>query len=430
VTQFILAFHCVSSEIEPSVELFWKQVAQELEPLGKQLILLSTVKVADPALPVIEIPFQITEFKGLHEATHTVRAQDPDVLDVVQWYRCSPEHALKGVSSAVGFFSDLLDALRPAAVIGWQSMNPVTRLVRRLSRERDTPFWVAERGWFRGTLMVDLCENSGLSEVTQCLPLARLMDRLPCDPVKYEAERRRLLDGSSFARYSQSVQQSRLDFRRDHGIGSDASVAVLFTHGEPHLNRLHRDSIRQCHYTSAEQLNFQCGEIAIDLYKRGHWLLVQEHPFNRGSGATLRLPELPTVRHVSSTVDTLLEAGDYFLFTLSTIQFDAALKRKRFGLLSNGILAHPNGPPQIWRYEEIGDFVDAVLDDSAWKPRYQVLDQRMAFLLDHVLLGIHDDVVRRDSAVRFVESLSKLSSEPPFNSEDLLDGFFARHGSR
>ncbi len=422
---FVLAFHCVPAWVEPAIGMFWSALARALRAHGQTLVLVSTVPLTDPELPVVSIPYLLTEFPV--DAGTLAGTPDTELIDEIgAWFGCPPDEAMTAAQSACALFQDLLDTFEPSGVIGWQSMNPASRLLRQLARQRDIPCWMAERGWIRGTLMLDLCENNFLSELNLSLPLKRLAEAHRHDEQAFAAQARRLTENSCRSRYASPEFCPREEFRARHHIPTDVRVFVLMTHGEPHLNALPRGRIRANHSTSRERLQADVDNLAHALARQGKWLLVQEHPFNDAAGAALVLPQLPNVLRVTASVDTLIECADCMLFTLSTVQFDAALAGKPFGLLSRGPLSLASGPPQRADHASTEAFLASIEDADAWPARRLIIDRRLAFLLDHVLLSIDDEAARIDSAQRAADLLGPLTAYPPADLDQRFSQFIER----
>jgi hypothetical protein len=95
------------------------------------------------------------------------------IQTIANWYRLEESVAIRVGSAAQSFIENLLEHVQPAAVLSWQSAHPASRITRLACESRDIPWWCAERGWLRDTLMVDLCENNALSEAARSLGLRR-----------------------------------------------------------------------------------------------------------------------------------------------------------------------------------------------------------------------------------------------------------------
>jgi 2-polyprenyl-3-methyl-5-hydroxy-6-metoxy-1,4-benzoquinol methylase len=386
----VLAFHCVPHAVAPGIERFWEQLSALLSQHGHTLILVSTTPVESTSLNVIDIPYELTEFPRRYPYQPSLGSMpnEREIMDVVSWYRCDYDTACRSLQIAHEFFGSLLNTLRPSAVLGWQSLNPVTRVLRARTRASDIPFWSGERGWVRNTLMFDQGENHYLSEAGTSLSIARLREH--CTPAvsTIEVLRTRALGATELGRYASTNRLSREDFRSRNNIPADAYVVAFFSHGEPSLNALDLSTIRELHDTSSDRLQQRLDAVTDELLARGCWLLVQEHPFNTDNGRALKLRESPHVLRVSENVSTLFDAADHYLFSPTTLQFDAVFLEKSFGLMARSALYRDGLPPFIGDHDSVGAFLDAVMDQEAWPSCRDRLRADVAFLYENLLIDI------------------------------------------
>ncbi|MBL8386760.1 MAG: FkbM family methyltransferase [Hydrogenophaga sp.] len=396
----VLAMHCVPAEVDPRVEAFWSALAQALAQRGHALMLLSTTPVNDPALHVIDMPFELTgfvrHFAALPSAGEAVSEQD--IHDAVGWYGCDHDTARDNLRLAQAFLRDLLDTLRPAAVLGWQALNPLTRVLRASARAAEVPYWSGERGWVRNTLMFDLGGSHLLGELSTSLASARQRERYLPHPLLLQSLRQRATQAASLGRYAGAERLGREALRERLGIAAEDRVAVLFTHGEPGMNTMATASVRELHDLSGPLLQQRLDALAQALSARGFWLLVQEHPFNAAAGRCLRLPEGVRVVGVREDVSSLLEAADVCFFTLATLQFDAVFLDKPFGLLGRSALCRDGLPPVMGDHASADGFLDTVLDAAAWPARFERLRADVAFQFENLLIDTEPDAVAQGAA--------------------------------
>lgn len=391
VDGIVLAVNCVPTEADAAVPAFWQALSRALAARRMQLVVASTTTLPpDSGLEVIEIPFLLTEFPARFRKRARFGSPSDRAAraDATRWYGCSPAEAAEAVSVAGEFFTDLLDTLRPSAVLGWQSVNPVTRALRQCALAADIPFFSGERGWVRNTLMFDLAGNHALSEVHLSLMAATLRERF----VPESAVLRRLADrarnAGDLGRYKAGGPIEGAVLRAKLGIPADARVTAMFTHGEPGLNALETPTLREMHGMSHEVLQRRLDAVGDAVGSRGEWLLVQEHPFNRDSGRTMQLKTSERILGVQENVSSLLDAADTYLFTQATLQFDAAFLDKPFGLLAKSPLYRAGEPPLLTDYTSVGEFLDAAGDRAAWPRRAARLRADIAFLYENFLLDI------------------------------------------
>lgn len=404
----VLAMHCVPAAVDPSIEMFWEQCSAELAKRGYCLVLVSTTPVSNSSLNAIDIPYLLTDFPQRYclRPSAGLAVEERDVMDVASWYQCPYETAQDALRVAREFWSQLLDTLRPAAVLGWQSLNPATRLLRTLARGADIPFWSAERGWVKNTLMLDTGENNYLSEMRTSLALDRLRERCPAQESTLQRLGERARHATDLGRYSGPHRLSREAMRAKYGIPNDASVLAFFNHGEPGLNALYQSGQQDQHGLSAPLLQARFDVLCHVAQARGHWMLVQEHPFNEKSGRTLRLPAMANVIPVSENVGSVVDAADHLLFSLATLQFEAAFLDKPFGLLSRSALYRAGAPPFVGDFDTMEAFLDAVMDRSAWPERQLRLQREIGFLYENHLIDIEIDQLQT-SALRVSEHLAQ-----------------------
>jgi len=209
------------------------------------------------------------------------------------------------------------------------------------------------------------------------------------------------------------------------GIPAAARVVALFAHGEPSLNALDNATQRQFHDLSGELLQERLDAVTDELLARGAWLIVQEHPFNRSNGKTMRLKKSPRVIGVEENVSSVLDAADHYLFTLATLQFDAAFLDKSFGLLTRSALYRAGEPPLISDYVDVRGFLDAVMDTAAWPQRSARLRRDIAFQYENFLLDIEPGAVDA-SAQRWSAHLAQLVRRVDGGLDERVDRFLGK----
>jgi hypothetical protein len=384
---FVLAFHCVPWDVEPAIENFWRQLRKRLQDQGQELLLVSTAPLHDPDLPYLGIPFYLPDF-GLQNATNSFATNHPLMVRMLQdWYELPRVKAKNVHAHVMDFIHRLLDALQPAAVLSWQGANPLSRMVRELCLSRDIPWWATERGWIKGTLMFDLCDNNALSEVNRSLITQRTMATFrPSDELVREI-RQRVSANSSAARYPESKSAAKTTVREQLGLSPNTPIWALFNHGEPHVNAL-SPRVRCAHLMDATSLQKCLSQLSAALHARGVALLVREHPFNRTNGRALNLTGLSNVYAHEGDLDELISDADVGLFTLSTLQFEWALRGKPLGLLCRGMLSGKGMAPQWGEHTSANEFVNDCLDTRKWEHRHVEIERRIAYLYESQLIDL------------------------------------------
>jgi hypothetical protein len=426
----ILAVNCVGEDVDPNIKAFWEHATERLAERGFVLIVATSTPLTSDRINTVNFLFDLTQFARRYPQ-HFDTAQPPvdsaQAERVMSWYRCSQDEAVRSLIVARRFYLDLIETVRPAAVIGWQSMNPGTRLLFDAANHRDIPVWCAERGWVRDTLMIDLGQNNFLSELHRSFALMRLFERYPFDEAGYAQLESRKLGASRVGRYNSSDFADNETFRAQSGIAPDARIVTFFVHGEPSLHRSAGSVLSDMHRTSKDSLQQQLDEISEYCIARGIYLLVQHHPFNKPYGYTLRLASSPYVKDVSVNIHTLLNASDRCLFTFSTIQLDAVFQRKPFGLLSKSSLDVENGAYSIEQYASTFAFMDALMAAEDWQARLTQLQRFVLFIHENFLLEITPDRVA-ESADRFAAQMSKFQRPIDAKFPERIEYFLGKWG--
>ncbi len=428
VQGLVLAVNCTPEEADPAVATFWGQLHEQLGAQGMQLVIASTTPLSNPALQVLEIPFELHSFAERFPLADGQAPAVPPALvdDLVRWYGCTAEQAAAGWHQAQAFFDDLLQTLRPSAVLGWQSVNPVTRVLRQSARAADVPFWAGERGWLRHTLMFDTLENNALGETNLSFSLAQLRARWAPSPATLQHLQARARAATDLARYPGDPPITGAALRQRLGIPAGDTVVAFFGHGEPSFGMWQSGPMAQMHDMPAGQLQARLDAVSDALLARGAWLLVQEHPFNRARCNTLALRDSPRVISVAENVGSVVDAADACLFTQATLQFDVAcLGHKPFGLLARSPLYRAGTPPLYGDFPSAQAFLDSVMDHAAWPARRAQLQTDIAFLYDTLLLDIAPDAVA-PSAERWARHLGQLLRPLDDGFDERVGRFLAR----
>ncbi len=389
----VIAFHCVPGDVEPNIEKFWIELRLRLQAQGQELLLATTASVTEPQLPHLRLPFHLPDIGGV---PGQVELADPRLVQTISnWYRIGHVEAAAVWCRVHGFVAGLLDSTQPAAVISWQSTHPLSRLTRQACLSRDIPWWCAERGWLRDTLTVDTCENNALSEVSRSLGLRRAYGRYEIPEPLPQAVRDRFHSGASARRYPQDAPAQQVPLRQRLGLASDARVFAWLTHGEPHVNSIANASVQANHGMNKELLQAELLELATELERMGAWLVVREHPFNAIHGRCLDIHGLSNVLADDGDLDELMDQADFFLFTLSTLQFEVALRGKPFGLLARSLLSEPGEAPFRGDFGDCSGFLRAFTTTAEWAPRCQAILRKVCFLYENQLLDLAPDQGRR-----------------------------------
>jgi hypothetical protein len=424
----VLAINCVPKEIDPNILQFWTIVANRFKERGVHFILASTTRTSSANIKTVDVLFNLPDFARRYPG-HFDPIQPPpasaQIIQLMNWYSCSYEDALKSLNIAQQYYDQLIESLCPAAVIGWQSMNPCTRLLFQAANSRDIPVWSGERGWIADTLMFDLGQNNFLSEIHRSFAIDRLFERYKFDAKIYAQLETRKLAKERVGRYSSEIFVKEDDFRARLSIPTDAKIIAFFMHGEPamHLNLF--SVLNELHRTSKVTLQRQLDEISKYCIDHGYYLLIQHHPFNRDRGYTLDLADSIYIKEVSVNFHTLLNASDRCLFTFSTIQYDAVLQHKPFGLLSRSSLNVSNAAYVEEEFCSFNDFMDALVDALDWEIRLKNLQRFLLFIYENFLLDISPAYIV-ESANRFAAQIAKFERHIDRNIASRIEEFLGK----
>lgn len=424
----VIAFHCVSRDVEPAIEAFWKHLRTSLQAQGQELILVSTVQIHDPDLPHLGIPFYLPDFCN-QQPSQIIPVNNELMIRVLQdWYKIPINQAKNVHENVMDFILRLLEALQPAAVLSWQGAHPMSRMVREICQSRDIAWWSTERGWIKDTLMFDLCDNNVLSEVNRSLIAKRTMANFQ-PPLRLLHEiRERVLESTSVARYPEIKEHAEASIRERLGLPSETPIWALFTHGEPHVNSL-SPAVRWAHQMDSSELQKCVTQLSTALKVRGAVLIVREHPFNSINGRALDISGLSNVYGHDGDLDELINSADVGLFTLTTLQFEWALRKKPFGLLCRGLLSGKDLAPQWNEYMSEEEFIDDCLDMEKWTIRYKEIERRIAYLYESQLVDLRPDSLE-NSAQEIADLLVMHGGASLSVAINGLNSFIAHEDSR
>lgn len=390
----VLALNFVPEAVEPGIHAFWQSVSIVLEAQGHSLVMASTTPMA-PALNSLPVPYLLTDFTTRYSANiDLASAALPCPLferKVQDWYGCDQTLARTSIQIASAFLNQLITAMGPVAVIAWQSTHPLSHLMLEVARSHSLPTWSAERGWFPQTLMFDVADNNYLSEVGRSLVAQSLINSYSPSRDELDNMALRLMNDKN-GRYAAAPTQSGAELRQRLGIAPEARVFALFTHGEPFLFA-GEGTLAELHGLSRSNYLNMFQDIKRYCTEGGHYLLVQEHPFNRDQPHELSINDEPGVISLRENVHTLLDAADHFIFTLSTVQAYAVAYKKSFGLLAKSFLHVSDGPYYHGDYPDIREFMNTIVSGADWQSRQATIEKRMAFYLKHFLLDISPDQI-------------------------------------
>jgi hypothetical protein len=424
------AFHCVPYEVSPDLELFWGELQKQLNSNGYSLLLITTVKLKITTIPHIFVPYMLLEYPELREIESDKNKNNYDYLirHLMDWYFFEYETASKTFHKVYNFYQSLFNVCKPLGIISWQSMHPISRLCRQLCIEQGIPWWVSERGWVNGTLMIDTHENNFMSELNQSFLSEKIFKNYETNYNILNKFVDRVSSAKSIARYPNSLNCiDDVDLKNRLGIPAGSKVYTFCAHGEPHIcaaNTFH--SIQRQHQLTFSKLQSNLKSVADFLASRGDYLLVKEHPFNTIHDRELSLEGFQNTIKVDAAIDDLITISDHFLFTVSTIQFDLFLMNKSFGLLSNGILSGINEAPNISDFTDVHHFINEIENECNWRVRKIGIDKKISYLLDYFLYEIGEDS-NKVSIAAILPLLLKFTGDNSFDLSKSLESLKNRY---
>ncbi len=395
----VIAFHCVPASIAPEIEELWSTLQKDLWAQSQQLLLISSTAIRNPNLLHIRVPYELPKYPASKSPTD-YQSNHHLVEGLESWYRLNKEQAKNVYGKAKNFYSELLDIAQPAAVISWQSMNPASRIVREACAARGIPWWCSERGWVRGTLMIDTAENNFLSESTVSLTLQKIYKKyLPNESLinRYKKKTDAL---ATIARYPSQKQVHVSSLRSSLKIPRNSKIYVFMNHGEPHVGAMNSlFGLQNQHELRPGQLQSTIDHIARHLASRGDYLIIKEHPFNVKHSRTIATEHLPNTWTIDTSLEAIDDEADGYFFTLSTLQFEIALKGRRFGLLSRGPLSNFAAAPCLHDFTTIEAFLHEIENSNAWEKRSKEIERRISFYLEHLLLDLEKEHLAESSKI-------------------------------
>jgi hypothetical protein len=387
----VLAFHCVPQNIAPEVEAYWAALREALRVQGQDLLLITTAVVKNDSLPHLRLPFELDRYT-LDKKISSGRHEHPLIESLQSWYGFSRDKSQLVYLNVKRFYEQLLDAIEPAAVLSWQSIHPTSQIVREACLTRGLPWWSCERGWVRETLMVDSGHNNFMTETTSSLGLHRAYEQYKTNLALIEKYKQKTRALQTIERYPKRSKDAEKSIRQGLQLAAGQKIYALMTHGEPHVGAIPGlYGLQRQHALEPGQLQTAIEKVATYLANRGDYLVVKEHPFNLKYQRTLRTEGLPNTVTTQSSIDELDAMVDGYLFTLSTLQFETALKGKPFGLLSRGPLSGPSQAPCLHDFDAIDNFFQEIETPKSWQMRSAEIDRKISFYLENFLLDLCEE---------------------------------------
>jgi hypothetical protein len=351
-------------------------------------------------IPHVQVPFSMEKYPDANTGLDQFKSNFNHVLidGLSKWYNINENKSKIIFRVAFDFYQSLIDAIQPSLIISWQSMHPVSRIVREIAVARGIPWWASERGWVKNTLMVDMGENNYLSEMTSSFALSRIYDSYKVNNELINSYAEKTKNYGSIERYPNKVT-GHLNVRLKYGIPASSTIFTFFSHGEPHVGTM--DSLygmQRQHELLPNYLFERIVEVANFLEQRGDYLLVKEHPFNILNKRNFNFDKLANVIILDESVDDIVAVSDYYLFSLSTLQIEVALLGKSFGLLCRGFMSATDEAPLVSNYNSIEDFIYEIENRDAWLIRSAAIEKKISFLLEYFLIDL--DILNFENSVQ------------------------------
>ena len=122
----VLAFNYIPVEVDDSVFLFWETLSLELQKKQMHLIVATTTELPDASFFTIPIHYHIADL--YHQDANNIVLQNSnfiateDILSSLSTqYHCSLSISHEIANCGIAFYSELITAIKPATIIGWQS---------------------------------------------------------------------------------------------------------------------------------------------------------------------------------------------------------------------------------------------------------------------------------------------------------------------
>jgi hypothetical protein len=384
----------------PSTRQMWADLAQELERLGCQLILLSTTLPDSPLpCPVYLHPYLMRDFAVAFPAL-----AERGELSASAWELArlradqsrapvgySLDQALRGLTAFRAYATELLQRLQPGFVLLADNTLCQTALLHRLCRETDVPVAIYERGLLPETLMLESYGMQAWSDLRTHW-LARQMPAL--DAARYAAIRDYYLRRKPQKYHQPDFGLGGAALREQLGLTGKQVVAFLGGGYEANGHAAPGSNYERLFFTG-----FPTTESAL----MGLWRLIEKqpgtalvfkpHPLDSQPYTVAEIEGVQLVRDVN--VHALIEAADVVAAQFTTLQFEAALYDKPVLLLARSAWWGRGAAYEVDSPEALSAQLEAALQRRDW-PRHQTNAQAfLTWIMDQFLIGCTPEVPTR-----------------------------------
>jgi len=430
----VLAFNAVPVEVDADIVQFWETLSLQLQNTGMHLIVAETTPLPAESFFTIPIHYHITDL--YHEKGESIELEQPSFIvpdEIIASFSIEYGYDLitsrKMINLAIMFYSELIDSLKPAVLMGWQSNDITTYIVRNISMQRGIPCWSVERGFIKSTLMMDTGDNYAQSELLTSMTIENIYNNYSTDHHVWEALKYKVLHPENrTGKYRSAPFKNNKSFRFEYAIPEKKKLVAIFNHGPLGLAVKHEDShyriINRMHTTIL--LN-EIHDILRECIKREMYVIYQEHPLSIYDKTGIELPDSPFIIKTDENIHTLLNSADYYFFTHSTIQYEAAFYGKPIALLSRSMLGYHGGVYAIEDFENTNDFLNAVFSDVCRDENLKRSQKWLSFIYQYFLIK-NDNESRENECLRISKKLQRYSR--PVNADVIfsLRDFVQRWG--
>jgi hypothetical protein len=429
----VVCFHTVPQEVSPEIVFFWEEVSKLLARQRILLVVATSTELQCDNIAVINMPYNITEFRRPHSLEEDVvdsLSKDQSLLEALkEFYLCDDFTAIQSINAYSEFYDDLIDTLSPSVIVGWQSSDLSSFFLRKIANLKNIPLWNCERGLLKGTLMLDLGDNYTASELVRSVTINSLYKNYMCNESLYEELRIFYSSSTSSGKYESRPFMERDLFREKYNIPHGSKVLSIFMHGMFGFNtKLSGSVFDDLNNSSFDQIQGRINKIVTCCVAQKVYVLFQDHPLNQFHKEKIKLPFSEYIIRTSENIHSLLRASDCFVFSASTIQYEAVFYEKPIGLISSSILQVQNSPYDYETFESAEAFLHCLFANDKWGEHLTVLKKRICFIYEHFLIKL-DENNRVSEADRIAGIFSCHKTPVSHSFFDKVDWFLKKWGS-
>ncbi len=282
----------------PEVRDFLRDLAQELQTRGVQLLVLATDDPKDLGVPALQVPYFLSEFDSTFPHAGGLPAAHPPALyteaDSVWNNRSDGAPASeRDVAACEAFYRSVAEILRPCAAFLWNTTLPHSRIARNVFALHGVPSYSFERGLLPGTFQIESLENNAFGDLFTNFHLCSgLLDDLEAlgDPqAHYDAIREHYVTHLP-SKYPSAQWRDRAALDAQYGTAGKQLIVVF---GSAEGSSIAPAAMPSIGYSSplfhdtSSALQALCAPFANDPNVA---ILFQDHPINASNGAARALP--------------------------------------------------------------------------------------------------------------------------------------------